>query len=161
MRILCWRLCSRGVELTNNISSSINDLYNDLDPLYLNGTSFMFGVALNNDINNIEFDDSYLNIKLKFSKKLNDVNFIEIPLEKWTYSHFSQFNRTLLDNVAIQKYLCPKSLDFYLQGNYFSDSFGYISLINFSMVTKIKIIINLIRTLFHLCRVELGVFLLF
>ena len=145
MHILCWRLCLRGVELTNNISSSITDLYNDLDPLYLNGTSFMFGVALDNNNKSIKFDDSYLNIKLKFNKNLNGDDSIEIPFEKWANSHFSQFNRTLLDNVSIEEYLCPKSLDFYLQGNYFSNSLGYISLINFTMVTKIKIIINLIR----------------
>ena len=128
MRILCWRLCSRGMELTNNISLSITDLFNDLDPLYLNSTSFMFGVALGNDINNTAFDDTYLSIKLKFNKKLNDVNFIEIPFEKWTISHFPQFNQSLFDYMSVEEYLCPKNLDFYLQGNYFSDLFSYISL---------------------------------
>ena len=56
------------MEQTNNISSSIIDLYNDSDPLYLNGTSFMFGVGIVGSSNKVAFDNTYIDLKAKFSK---------------------------------------------------------------------------------------------
>ena len=56
-------------------------------------------------------------------------DFIEIPFEQWTYSHFSKLNQTLLDYIKVKDYLCPKNTDFYLQGNYFSNQLRFIELI--------------------------------
>ena len=53
-----------------DISSSIIDLYNDSDPLYLNGTSFMFGVGIVGSHDSVAFDDTYLNLKAKLNKNV-------------------------------------------------------------------------------------------
>ena len=53
---------------TNNISSSVRDLLNDSDPLYLNGTSFMFGVGIVKSANASIFDDTYITLQMRFYK---------------------------------------------------------------------------------------------
>ena len=65
---------TESLPTNKNITTSIQDLYNDSDPLSLDGSSFMFGLGLAGDNGLHGFDDTYITVSMTYKTGTIDSN---------------------------------------------------------------------------------------
>ena len=107
--------------------------FNNEDKKYIGKGSFRLGMAYTSLVtgeigNNLLSDQSYLNITFYNAEYHRSNGNRErtphlMPSASWNDSYLGLVNQEVFDNLALDKYICPISDDYYLQGDYNSKIF--------------------------------------
>ena len=101
----------------------------DSDPILLKNNLFMFGVYVGSDFN-LLYDETYISLRINqtnyFKEKISTKTF---QFVNWTYDHFLNINKQLLQKMKINNYLWPESTDLYVMGNGFAENYTFFELL--------------------------------
>ena len=121
-------------DTNKSISKSVSNLYNDINELKLENTTFDFAFQFSSLSYTDLLNPDYFDLTLTQYKYVQDPNGTwqpvteSIEFEECTNDKFRYSNKEQLTQINFSSYICPKTKDFRVMGDSFSSRYTYFEL---------------------------------